>query len=162
MKRNSAAVGICRTTNETYISLFCHNDETCNLPRGVTPKRSNQQNDSSERSLFFISVWLCCFHSTIPSAVRKGDTLRSYVTPTRLPLTTTSNWVSSFALSTVIGEQKQLVSRITTRENPIFTWRTYYPFYASRVQFRAFLRRIKSPRSVNLSFRITSFELSGR
>ena len=65
------------------------------------------------------------------SAVRRGDTLQSYVTSTRLPLTSIPDWVSSFALPTVIGEQKRLVSRITTQENPIFAWCTCRPFYAS-------------------------------
>lgn len=156
--------GIRNTTNETYVSLFCHNIEAaCNLPRGVAAKRSNQQNDSFGQCTlpffflpfplqppflfpFFIAAWLCCFHCAHGSlsAVRRGDTLQSYVTSTRLPLTSIPDWVSSFALPTVIGEQKRLVSRITTQENPIFAWCTCRPFYASWIQFRAFPRRIET------------------
>lgn len=139
---------IRNTTNETYVSLFCHNIEAaCNLPRGVAAKRSNQQNDSfgqctlpffpspsSPLSFFLFPLQpdfaVSIAHGSL-SAVRRGDTLQSYVTSTRLPLTSIPDWVSSFALPTVIGEQKRLVSRITTQENPIFAWCTCRPFYAS-------------------------------
>lgn len=56
--------GIRNTTNETYVSLFCHNIEAaCNLPRGVAAKRSNQQNDS------FGQCTLPFFFPPLPSPV---------------------------------------------------------------------------------------------